>query len=310
MEDTLKEAYKQAMQNISKENNITCKDIFAELENKEDLTSQDIGIISMLNLFNFIRVNKNIELIAISDKLEAKYLAKRENLTKKERQVFDGYRWLNFWLSNTYYSSLAFIQQRTGKYNYLMGRVRDIYFTETIEDFFNNDNKDPKANQETKKEKQRKYDLYYKPLSLCRYTAEIETYKRNRENVVEARESTYKSFKYLVGYNKLMELIADFYNIPDIKIFMYADLKYLPGEYETYNKWVAMIYKFIGTEVIDKETIEKKQKLFSELFKEIPTNFEIPKEIIDKVKSQLSMEDFSIFYDKEKDITHLMCFSL
>lgn len=296
-QEILKKAYEQVKERLNKKDN---KAIVESLESKKNLTGQDLGQLFMIDIFNTIRALKNREQIQISKDLYNRYTETITKLDKENNDIFTTYRFLNIWLSNTYYISLAHIQQRTGKYNYLMGRIRDLYFTESIYNFYTTDFKE--LPEEKNNQKANEYKNFYLPFSLLRYTEENKNYKSNREHIREAINNTIQSYKYLVCFNKVMDILAEYYKLPDLELFKYDSIEFLPEEYEQYNKYVKIL-----TEIIKGQTLTPRQKdnklfLFKQLFQPINYSYKIPKYKVDNIKEQLSKTDFTLFANRKNDI--------
>lgn len=311
-EEQTKERLKQAYSHLieqSKKDSKRLKDLqtlIDKLENKNTYSGQDLGLLFMLDALNEIRAMKNKEQVRITNELRQKYFASIDKLDKEQNDIFTTYRFLNIWLSNNYYMSLAYIQQRTGKYNYLMGKVRDLYFTETAYNFFAIDFKElPKEKNE---QKAKHYIDFYKPYSLLRYTKDTDREKINKEHIADAINLTLISYKYLLCYNKVLDILADFYKIPDLDLFKYDSIDYIPAEYKHYNSFLKLIDAVIEEQQITKEQKKNKLELFKEIFKPLNYDFEIPKHKIEMLKEKLSMTDFNLFANRKNDIINTLLF--
>ena len=306
--EILKQAYKQAMEQSNKDRKRLndLQSFIDKLEKKETYNGQELGLLFMLDALNEMRALKNKEQVRISQALYDKYLASIPKLDKEQNDIFSTYRFLNIWLSNNYYMSLAYIQQRTGKYNYLMGKVRDIYFTETAYNFFAVDFKElPKEKNE---QKAKHYIDFYKPFSLLKYTKESPRQERNKEHIADAIKTASISYNYLLCYNKVLDILAEFYKIPDLELFKYDNINYIPAEFEHYNKFLKLIDAVIEEQQITNEQRKGKLELFREIFKPLKIDFEIPKYKIEMLKDKLSMTDFNLFANRKNDIINILLF--
>ena len=260
----------------------------------------------MVDSLNEIRAIKKKDQVEYTKDLYNKYLASIPKLDKENNDIFTTYRFLSIWLSNTYYTSLAYIQQRTGKYNYLMGRVRDLFFTETTYNYFMIADKDLPAEQN--KQREQHYIDYYEPLSLVRYTKDSPREKTNREHIADALNLTLVSYKYLICYNKILDLLAEYYKIPDLDLFKYDSLEYIPAEYDHYNTYLQLLNAVLKNQQTTKELKDKKLELFNMIFKPIKYDFEIPKYKIDAVKEKMSMTNFNLFAKGNEDLINTLLF--
>ena len=306
--EILKQAYKQAMEQSNKDRKRLndLQSFIDKLEKKETYNGQELGLLFMLDALNEMRALKNKEQVRISQALYDKYLASIPKLDKEQNDIFSTYRFLNIWLSNNYYMSLAYIQQRTGKYNYLMGKVRDIYFTETAYNFFAVDFKElPKEKNE---QKAKHYNDFYKPFCLLKYTKESPRQERNKEHIADAIKTASISYNYLLCYNKVLDILADYYKIPDLDLFKYDNINYIPAEFKHYNSFIKLINAVIEQEQITNEQKKNKLELFNEIFKPLNYDFEIPKYKVEMLKDKLSMTDFNLFANRKDDIINTLLF--
>lgn len=306
--EILKQAYKQAMEQSNKDRKRLndLQSFIDALEKKEIYNGQELGLLFMVDALNEIRAMKNKEQVKVDKEILNRYFASIPKLDKEQNDIFTTYRFLNIWLSNNYYMSLAYIQQRTGKYNYLMGKVRDLYFTETAYNFFAIDFKElPKEKNE---QKAKRYIDFYKPYSLLKYTKESDREKTNKEHIADAIKTTLISYHYLLCYNKVLDILAEYYKIPDLELFKYDSIDYIPAEYKHYNSFLKLIDAVIEEQQITKEQKENKLELFKEIFKPLNYDFEIPKYKIEMLKSKLSMTDFNLFANRKNDIINILLF--
>ena len=306
--EILKQAYKQAMEQSNKDRKRLndLQSLIDKLEKKETYNGQELGLLFMVDALNEIRAMKNKEQVKVAKEILNRYFASIPKLDKEQNDIFTTYRFLSIWLSNNYYMSLAYIQQRTGKYNYLMGKIRDIFFTESAYNFFAVDFKElPKEKNE---QKAKHYNDFYKPFCLLKYTKESPRQERNKEHIADAIKTASISYNYLLCYNKVLDILADYYKIPDLDLFKYDNINYIPAEFKHYNSFIKLINAVIEQEQITNEQKKNKLELFNEIFKPLNYDFEIPKYKVEMLKDKLSMTDFNLFANRKDDIINTLLF--
>lgn len=310
-EEQKKERLKKAYEYLIKQNksNRDLQAFIDSLEKKETYNGQELGLLYMVDSLNEIRSMKNKEQVKVAKEILNRYFESIPKLDKENNDIFTTYRFLSIWLSNTYYMSLAHIQQRTGKYNYLMGRVRDLYFTETAYNYFlHNVKETDKASKELTEQYQKHYIDYYKPYSLYRYTDNEERHQINKEHIQDALENTVYSYKYLLCFNKILDILAEYYKIPDLDLFKYESIDSIPAEYRHYNHFLDLLKVVLKNQITTPGTKDKKLALFKEIFKPIKYDFEIPKINIDAVKEKLTMTNYNLFANRNNDIMATLIF--
>ena len=307
----LKKAYTRAKEEmIEKEiKEIGQNSIIAKILKKDKWNGKDLGILEMSDLINSRRYYNDLAPFEYSDEIRKKYTDTFNSLSQEEKDTFYGYRNIRIWLLNSYYFSMAHIQTRTGKYNYLMGRIRDLYFTESAYNYFlHNIKETDKATNDLIEEYQRFYNECFKPFSIYKYTEKEEKEKRLEfmDDIDDALKETFNSYIFLKGYNKAIDIVAEFYGIPDLILFKYKGIFYIPEEYDKYNKLVEKV-----KDAIKKQNISELEKILKittldKVFRPLKTYYEIPEEKIKQAKDSLSHNDFTPFYSN-KDILNILC---
>ena len=311
--EILKRAYIQAIEkDILREiEQVGQNSIIEKILKKDKWDGRDLGILDMSDLINSRRYYNNLGIIenTYTDETRKKYNDTFNSLSPEDKETFYGYRNIKIWLLNSYYLSMAHIQTRTGKYNYLMGRIRDLYFTETAYNYFMHNVKETdKATNDLIAEYQRFYNENFKPFSVFKYTEKEKKEKRLEymDDIDDALKETFNSYIFLKGYNKAIDIVAKFYEIPDLILFKYKGIFYIPEEYNKYNMLVEKV-----KDAVEKQYITKLEKILkittiNQVFKPLKTFYEIPEEKIKQAKETLSHKDFTPFYSS-KDILNILC---
>lgn len=115
---------------------------------------------------------------------------------------------------------------------------------------------------------------------------ESEDYADKVEEIESGRKILLDSYYFVKGFNLSLDLIADYYDIPDISVFK-LDLGALEDQMEALNNLVPMLYSQIKrTDYEDKELQQKKLQVLQDIFPEINYEaLEIPAESIEKAKA-------------------------
>lgn len=235
-------------------------------------------------------------------------------INQKHINIIQGYHFIYNWIIKNYEYSSAIIQNRTGKYNYLMGKLRDIYFTEITYNYFNlpvNKTEEP----ETLAYRRKGYKTFLEPFSLLKYSGKDKEHNTKIENIQLAIKETIKSYYFLLGWNKLLDILANYYNLPDLDLFKYKSIKFIPEEFDKYNKWVNLIYKKIKeTKYINKDgNIDNSIKdlrlsLFEQIFKPLDYSTPLKEERIIKARKLLNFTDFKVFDFQNNELLRLLCY--
>lgn len=144
-------------------------------------------------------------------------------------------------------------------------------------------------------------------LSLLSYTPESEHYDFLTSGLEMARKILVESVYWLTGYNVAVEMVADYYEIEELKIAC-VPTETMLGKIKAFNDLVATLYMKIKlTDYEDEETKAKKLGVLKDVFYPIEaTEFTIPKEKIATAKSWL--KDFKAFKDEDKELCHYLCY--
>lgn len=130
--------------------------------------------------------------------------------------------------------------------------------------------------------------------TLEAFFPEAEDYADNLEIVETARQTLIESYYHLKGYNYALEIIASFYDVPEISIFQ-MNTSGIEDKIRAFNGLVPILYKkILDTDYEDKELKERKLQVLKDLFQ--PIDYEaltIPEE--KKEAAQQLLVDFKAF---------------
>lgn len=130
--------------------------------------------------------------------------------------------------------------------------------------------------------------------ALETFFPEAEDYADNLEIVETARQTLIESYYHLKGYNLSLELIARYYDVPDMTVFQ-MDIAGIEDKIRAFNELVPILYKKITeTDYADGELKAKKLQVLKDLFQ--PIDYEaltIPEE--KKEAAQQLLVDFKAF---------------
>lgn len=130
--------------------------------------------------------------------------------------------------------------------------------------------------------------------TLEAFFPEAEDYADNLEIVETARQTLIESYYHLKGYNYALEIIASFYDVPEIAIFQ-MNTSGIEDKIRAFNGLVPILYKkILDTDYEDKELKERKLQVLKDLFQ--PIDYEaltIPEE--KKEDAQQLLVDFKAF---------------
>lgn len=130
--------------------------------------------------------------------------------------------------------------------------------------------------------------------TLEAFFPEAEDYADNLEIVETARQTLIESYYHLKGYNYALEIIASFYDVPEIAIFQ-MNTSGIEDKIRAFNGLVPILYKkILDTDYEDKELKERKLQVLKDLFQ--PIDYEaltIPEE--KKDAAQQLLVDFKAF---------------
>lgn len=130
--------------------------------------------------------------------------------------------------------------------------------------------------------------------TLEAFFPEAEDYADNVDIVETARQTLIESYYHLKGYNYALEIIASFYDVPEIAIFQ-MNTSGIEDKIRAFNGLVPILYKkILDTDYEDKELKERKLQVLKDLFQ--PIDYEaltIPEE--KKEAAQQLLVDFKAF---------------
>lgn len=301
----LKEAYNKAktqlleqteleeIQDIGKNSTIN------KIIKKQKWTVDDLGIMEMWELLNGARQINELPTIEIDTETQKKFYETFKTLNQDEQITLSGYRYLRVWLQRQYNLSLAHIQGKAGTYKDILGKIKNILLVEQFEEFI----------AEQDKTTIEHYTAFFNKINKENGIAYYKQ-KENKEEVSFNHSQTYRSYCFLKGYNKAMDIIADFFKIPECKLFKYRGIIYIPSEYKEYNDLLNKTIETIEMQRIG--TLEKIQKkaLLQEIFKPLKTSYEIPQEQIEQAKQALKTNKFEPFLFGHKDLLNILCAEL
>lgn len=143
--------------------------------------------------------------------------------------------------------------------------------------------------------------------TLEAFFQEAEDYATNAEIVESAREILLDSYYFLKGYDLALEMIASYYDVPEITAFQ-MPLSGLEDKIDAYNGLAPILYKKIkDTHYRDKELKEKKLQVIKDFFTELDyKSIEIPAENIERAKALFP--DFKAFQTEQVDtLYNILC---
>lgn len=105
--------------------------------------------------------------------------------------------------------------------------------------------------------------------TLEAFFTEAEDYADNVDIVETARQTLIESYYHLKGYNYALEIIARYYDVPDIVIFQ-MNTAGIEDKIQALNELIPILYKKIrDTNYEDKELKERKLQVLKDLFQPI-----------------------------------------
>ena len=143
--------------------------------------------------------------------------------------------------------------------------------------------------------------------TLEAFFPEAEDYADNLEIVETARQTLIESYYHLKGYNYALEIIASFYEVPEMTVFQ-MDTDGIEDKIRAFNGLVPILYmKILNTDYEDKELKERKLQVLKDLFQ--PIDYEaiaIPAENVEQAEELL--KDFAAFKPENADrFNSLLC---
>ena len=142
------------------------------------------------------------------------------------------------------------------------------------------------------------------PLSIAKFFPDAPNYADNAEIMEDNRERLLESYYFLLGFNKAIEIVAKYFDLPSIKVFKFK-VNVLAERTEALDTLAAFLYKKIkDRNYEDKELQSKKLEALKNFFYPLECEkMKIPQENIDKAIEGL--KDSSIFEDLK--LTQILC---
>lgn len=142
------------------------------------------------------------------------------------------------------------------------------------------------------------------PFSLRALFTDYPDYASNAEEVETARENLIDSYYFMLGFNTAIDLIAQYYNVPQLEVFKF-DTARMAERMKAFNTLSVMLYKDIKErQYEDKELQAKKLEVLKDFF--YPIGYEklvIPQENINKT---IKLFKYGGAFENAK-ITDLLC---
>lgn len=158
---------------------------------------------------------------------------------------------------------------------------------------------------------------YYKPpkvltelerFSLDGLFPESRYFEHNKHQIKFSRKVFVESYYYLLGYNKILDMIKDYYGIEHINAMQF-EIDNSIEKIETLNTVICSLETIINECIYDdKEYQAKKIKALNDFFPLLDLEkLKLPQKILDIIEK--SFEDFKAFRFDEYDPIDLLCFS-
>jgi len=106
--------------------------------------------------------------------------------------------------------------------------------------------------------------------SLESFFPESEEYEGSVSQIEEAKETFLNSYYYVLGFNYIIERVADLYDVPDMKVFILPIEEEIGGRMDACNALVPILYTQIkDTNYRDEELKERKMKVLQDYFQPV-----------------------------------------
>lgn len=145
------------------------------------------------------------------------------------------------------------------------------------------------------------------PFTLEGFFMEAEDYADNIEIAETSRRSLIESYYHVQGYNASLDMIARYYDVPELSIFK-MDIETVEDQIDAFNSLVPILYRKIkDTDYEDKELQAKKLQVLKDFFQPIDYKaLTIPEE--NREAAELLLEEFKAFQPENSDrFTTLLC---
>lgn len=146
-----------------------------------------------------------------------------------------------------------------------------------------------------------------KAFTLEAFFTDADEYANNSTIVENARTVLLQSYYHILGYNKALELVGEYYGVPDLTVFK-LDLPGLATKIDAMNSLVPILYSHIlFTDYADESLKLKKLQVLRDFFQPVECDkLEIPAESIQAAKDLLP--DFKAFAsDGGSYFSQLLC---
>lgn len=142
--------------------------------------------------------------------------------------------------------------------------------------------------------------------SLEAFFTDADGYADRADEIEEGREALLDSYYYIMGYNTAIDMIASYYEVPELSTFK-LNLNGIADKIDALNNIVPMLYMRIKDTQYEDETLkERKLQVLKDFFPPLDyKSLTIPQKNIEQVKSLF--EDFQAFKGEES-ISALMFF--
>lgn len=144
-------------------------------------------------------------------------------------------------------------------------------------------------------------------VSLERFFSDSEEYAEAVEKTERARRLFKKSYYYLLGYNKALDIIASYFDLEELKVAKIST-ENLETKAKCFNNIVALLYNRINDIDYTNEKLKaKKMEVLKNVFYPISLDdLVIPEDKIKKAKDDI--KNFRAFYDEMLDVRLTLCY--
>lgn len=148
---------------------------------------------------------------------------------------------------------------------------------------------------------------YLSNYTLEAFFSDAEDYAENIKVVESARRLLAESYYYVRGYNTILDLIAEYFDVPEISVFkMYVEG--IEKKIENFNDRVPVLYRMIyDTRYEDEELKSKKLQVLKDFFQPIKyKSFTIPADNLEAAKN--GIKSFKAFEPEHaSDLVTWLC---
>ena len=143
-------------------------------------------------------------------------------------------------------------------------------------------------------------------VTLEAFFSDTEDYAENVERLETSRKLLKESYYHVRGYNLALDLIADYFDVPDIEVFK-LDISSLDTKIDALNGLICTLYTTIDDiDYSDPELKKKKLQVLRDFFRLLTVNqIDIPDK--NKEEAKLSLENFKTFRSDTDYLHHLLC---